>query len=70
MTYTPPPEPSVFFLDSLSGGIYHYSLRLVYQGLYLPMQPYEGQVSALAVGPPNDLFVAAGAQVYRAELVR
>ena len=70
MTYTPPPEPSVFFLDSLSGGVYHYSLRLVYQGLYLPLQSYEGQVTALAMGPPNDLFVAAGGQVYRAELVR
>ncbi len=64
LVYGSPPEPSLYFLDRLTGGVYHYSMRLVYQGLYLPQQPLRGEVSAIALGPPNDLFVAAGGQVY------
>ena len=68
--YGPPPEPSLYFLDLLTGGVYHYSMRLVYQGLYLPNLKLEGEVTALALGPPNDLFVAAGSQVYHVERPR
>ena len=68
--YSPPPEPSLYFLDLLTGGVYHYSMRLVYQGLYLPGAELEGEVTALALGPPNDLYVAAGAQVYHIERPR
>jgi hypothetical protein len=68
--YSPPPEPSLYFLDLLTGGVYHYSMRLVYQGLYLPNAELEGEVTALALGPPNDLYVAAGAQVYHIERPR
>ena len=45
-------------------------MRLVYQGLYLPDLKLEGEVTALALGPPNDLFVAAGSQVYHVERPR
>jgi hypothetical protein len=33
----------------------------------LPSAELEGEVSSLALGPPNDLFVAAGSQVYYVE---
>lgn len=67
IVYSAPPEPSLYFLDLLTGGVYHYSMRLAYQGLYLPSNDLGGEVSALALGPPNDLFIAAGSQVYYVE---
>jgi len=70
MEYTPPPEPSLFFLDSLNNRIFHYSLRLVYQAQYVPIEPFEGDVTALTLGPLNDLYVAVGNQVYYAQTTR
>jgi hypothetical protein len=66
MTYKPPPEPSLFFQDTLHNRIYHYSLRLVFQGQYIPIVPFEDEITALSIGPPNDIFVAVGTQVYHA----
>jgi len=66
--YSPPPEPSLFFLDGIDGTVFHYSLRLVYQAQY--PTSFEAQVSAITGAPPNDLFVAAGDQIYFAQLGR
>lgn len=66
MVYSPPPEPSLYFLDSMSNSVFHYSLRLVYQGQYLPKEPLEGEVTAMTLGPPNDIYLAVGTQVYHA----
>jgi len=66
--YSPPPEPSLFFLDGLEGTVFHYSMRLVYQAQY-PTE-FEDQVNAITAAPPNDLFVAAGDQIYYAQLGR
>ena len=66
--YSPPPEPSLFFLDGLEGTVFHYSMRLVYQAQY--STDFEDQVNAITAAPPNDLFVAAGDQIYYAQLGR
>jgi PAS domain-containing protein len=66
--YSPPPEPSLFFLDLSQGTVYHYSMRLVYQGQY--PTPFGSEATAIASGPPNGLFVAVGDQVYSAQLGR
>ena len=66
--YSPPPEPSLFFLDGLEGTVFHYSMRLVYQAQF--PTDFEDQVSAITAAPPNDLFVAAGDQIYFAQLGR
>ncbi len=66
MAYSAPPEPSLYFLDLLSNSVFHYSMRLVYQGQYIPIEPFEGEISAMTLGPPNDLYVAVGSQVYHA----
>ena len=66
--YSPPPEPSLFFLDLSQGTVYHYSMRLVYQGQY--PTPFGSEATAIASGPPNDLFVAVGDQIYSAQLGR
>jgi hypothetical protein len=70
LEYSPPPEPSLFFLDTFNNGVFHYSLRLVYQGLYLPLEPFAGEISALTMGPPNDLYLAVGGQVYHTAVIR
>lgn len=68
VVYSPPPEPSLFLLDSGEGTVYHYSMRLVYQGQY--PTAFDAPVSAITQGPPNSLYVAAGEQVYVAQLGR
>jgi hypothetical protein len=70
VVYSPPPEPSLYFLDSASGDIYLYSMRLVYQGRFLPSEPLDALPSAITVGAPNELFVAVEDQVYYAEPLR
>ncbi|MCJ7512262.1 MAG: hypothetical protein MUO23_04760 [Anaerolineales bacterium] len=67
MVYAPPPEPSLYFLDALSGDVYHYSMRLVYQARYVAKPALEGEPSAITFGPPGDLFIAVGPQVYYAQ---
>jgi len=68
--YSPPPEPSLYFQDALSGGIYQYSLRLIYQTKFIPTQPFDNEVTAFAIGPPNHLYIAAGNQIYHSQLIR
>lgn len=70
MVYSPPPEPSLYFLDSLSDSVFIYSMRLVYQGQLLPTTPFASRPTALTLGPPNSLFVAVGDQVYYAQPLR
>lgn len=67
VTYSPPPEPSLFFLDSIGGVVYHYSVRLVYQGQYVPTPELPQSPLDLAVGPPRDLYLIVGDQVYFAQ---
>ena len=66
--YSSPPEPSLFFLDGIEGTVLHYSMRLVYQAQY--PTSFEAPVSAITLAPPNDLFVAAGDQIYYTQLGR
>jgi hypothetical protein len=64
INYSPPPEPSLYFLDIFSNSVLHFSMRLVYQAKYLPILPFENEISAFTLGPPNDIFIAIGSQVY------
>jgi hypothetical protein len=66
MVYSPPPAPSVFFLDGENGSVYHYSMRLEYQTQYLPQDPLPTLPITLALGPLDDIFLGAGDQVYYA----
>ena len=68
--FSPPPEPSLYFLDSQSRGIFQYSTGMIYQGQYQATAAFEKELTAIALGPPNDLFVAAGSQVFHAFLNR
>jgi len=64
MAFSAPPEPALYFLDLLSNSVFHYSMRLVYQGQLLPLEPFDVEISAMTLGPPNDLYLAVGSQVY------
>lgn len=68
MLYSPPPEPSLYFLDSGGRTVFHYSMRMVYQGQYRPLDSFPGNPTALTLGPPSELFVAIDDQVYFAGL--
>jgi len=68
--YSPPPEPSLYFQDTLYGGVYQYSMRMIYQTKYLPQDSLPEEVTAFAIGPPNLLYIAAGNQVYYAQMKR
>ncbi len=70
MVYSPPPEPSLFFLDQEQGTIFHYSMRLAYQGRYLSSETWPGTISTFTLGPLNDLFIAVENQVYTAPLLQ
>jgi hypothetical protein len=66
MAYSAPPEPALYFLDLLSNSVFHYSMRLVYQAQLLPKEPFDGEISSMTLGPPNDLYLAVGSQVFHA----
>lgn len=68
MIYSAPPEPSLYFLDETAGAVYHYSMRMAYQGQIRPLEPFPETVTTLTLGPPNDLFIATDHQVYYAPL--
>jgi hypothetical protein len=68
--FSPPPEPSLYFQDILSGGIYQYSMRMIYQTKFLPQEPCDDEVSAFVIGPPNHVYIATGNQIYHAQLER
>lgn len=70
LLYAPPPDSSIIFLDAKSGGVFRYSLNLLYQGRYLPEIPFDDDLSSMTLGPPNSIFVATGNQVHHAFIDR
>jgi hypothetical protein len=68
--FSPPPEPSLYFQDALSGGLYQYSMRMIYQTKFLPLESFSDEVTGFAIGPPNHVYIAAGNQIYHAKLSR
>lgn len=70
MLYDAPPEPSLYFLDSLAfdGSVVQYSLRLVFQRQYKPASPLPSRVTAIGISPDKQLVLAAGGELYAASL--
>ena len=68
--FSPPPEPSLYFLDIMSGGIFQYSMRMIYQTQFLARESFHDEVAAFVIGPPNHVYIAAGNQIYHAQLGR
>ena len=73
MEYTQPPDPSLYMLDSTTGSIYHFSLRLNFQRQFRssagPDNPFPDQAAtAFAISPTRYAFVAFANQVFYASL--
>lgn len=68
MDYSAPPEPSLYFMDTQGASVYQYSMRMVYQNRLESRTAFGGKLTAMTLGPPNDLYLAAGDQVYYAPL--
>ena len=67
--FAPPPDPSIYMLNSGGRSIYHFSLQLVYQRQYHAQTSLPaGEATAFAVGPNHQVFLAIGNRVYYALL--
>jgi hypothetical protein len=69
--FTDPPDPSIYLLDSQSGSIFHFSLRLNLQKLMRggsdPTFPLpQGPVTAFTISSNRTAFLAFGSQIYYA----
>jgi hypothetical protein len=66
---TQPPDPSIYFMDSLNKAVYHYSLALNMQKQIRPnfigsLSKPEGSLTAFTVSPLGVLHLAYGSQLY------
>jgi len=71
IVYTPPPEPSLYFLESNSRAIYKFSVRsLGFQAKFLPVgEPDNGEATAFAVDHIRRIiYLAIGNEVYSAPM--
>ncbi len=69
LTYTQPPEPSIYFLDPIVRSIYQFSLKLnLVQQLRSQSELPPGVVTAFAISPTRSLFIALDHQVFIAFL--
>jgi hypothetical protein len=67
--FSPPPDPSLYLLEPETSAIYHFSLRLVLQRQYRPLNGLaEGRATAFLVSTSRMAFLAVGNQVYFAAL--
>jgi len=64
LVYDPPPEPSLYLLDSNTGAVYQLSLKLVLVRQFRPHFPFGSPATAVAVDTAKRLFVAAGDNIY------
>jgi hypothetical protein len=65
LQFAPPPDPSIYLFDPEAEALYHLSMRLAFQRQYRPITPLGDEaVTAFAVGPNRQAFIATNEQVY------
>ena len=65
----PPPDASIYLLDSQQNTMFHFSLRLRYLDRLMPKEPLKGNpATAFAVSTTRMIYLALGDQVYYAPL--
>jgi len=62
--YDPPPEPSLYLLDTATNGVYQLSLKLVLQKVFRSSTPLPSPLMALAIGSNKEVFVSSGNNIY------
>lgn len=69
VTYTPPPDPSLYLFDPVEQAIYHFSLRLTFQRQFRALYPVpEALGTTFAVNANQQVFIAVGNQVRYAQI--
>lgn len=66
LVYAPPPEPSMYLLNSDTGGVYQLSLKLAFVKQFRPQSAWPEAGLALEIDPAKRVFVGAGDNVYLA----
>lgn len=64
LVYAPPPEPSLYLLNSDTGGVYQLSLKLAFVKQFRPNSAWPEAGLALEIDPAKRVFVGAGDNVY------
>lgn len=64
LVYAPPPEPSMYLLNSDTGGVYQLSLKLAFVKQFRPQSSWPEAGLALEIDPAKRVFVGAGDNVY------
>lgn len=65
--HTPPPEPSLYFLDPYTRSFYHFTLRMnLIQHYQSQADLPAGNASAIAISPTRAVFMAVENQIYQA----
>jgi hypothetical protein len=64
LVYAPPPEPSLYLLNSDTGGVYQLSLKLAFVKQFRPQSAWPEVGLALEIDPAKRVFVGAGDNVY------
>jgi hypothetical protein len=62
--YDPPPEPSLYLVDSASSGVYQLSLKLVLQKVFKSGSVLPGPITSVAIGPNKEVYISSGNNVY------
>ncbi|HUF39926.1 MAG TPA: hypothetical protein VMN57_15480 [Anaerolineales bacterium] len=62
--FSAPPDPSIYLLDSETGAVFHYSLRLTFQRQFRPLSAPAEPATAFAVSPGRMMFLAYGNEVF------
>ncbi|MGD8812905.1 MAG: hypothetical protein PVI78_00360 [Anaerolineales bacterium] len=68
IAYSPRLEPSLYLLDSQASSVLRYGMNMNFLDHYRPLEPLPLPPTAITLAPPFDIFLAAGNQVYYAEI--
>ncbi len=63
LVYNPPPEPSLYLLDSGNSGLYRLSLKLELVQFFRPRQALSGPITAVALDASR-IYIGAGGNIY------
>ena len=68
ISFTPPPDPSIFFLDPEQNAVFHFSLRLTLQRQLRELAPLGETATSYAISPSRSLFLGMGNDILWANL--
>jgi hypothetical protein len=64
LVYSPPPEPSLYLLNTDTASLYQLSLRLVFVRQFRPRFPLPAPITSVVLDPAKQVYVGAGDNIY------